>query len=190
MSAWRSLGADVIRTLGFGMVVALVGTSAWACATGGVSLSSTRYASQDLVEADYANLFEFLRDHHRVRVSSSDAGGQLLAIQSRGQNDMLGMGDRMNPPARPEGDAGEGGGLGGGGDDAQAPDRRVIGSAGYVPARLYVDDSEVGSPVSALREIRLDEIESLRILRPSEANLQFGDSDNSGAVAVILKKGD
>lgn len=156
----------------------------WGCASTG-SISADRYSAQDLAGLEYETMYEFLDAHSDVRVAES-AADVPLTVRTRQ------TGDLQSPPAdEDEGSGGGGatdlGGGGGGEGDVQPPDQRAIGSGGYTRALLYIDDSEVASPRERLREITLDEVESVRILRPSEASARFGGSGNTGAVALVLK---
>lgn len=174
------------------LVVALIGGVAWGCAaTGGASLSSTRYTADDLAEAQYDNLYDFLRAHNRVRVGQSGSSVPIRVRRRAGAG--MSMEGAENAPGgfSTGGDGGErslGGGLG-----SSSGSSSVSGSAGgsdrYVPSRLYIDDREVGAPIPRLRQLRPEQVESLKILRPSEASSRYGGSGDFGVVSILLRKG-
>lgn len=56
-------------------------------------------------------------------------------------------------------------------------------------ALLYVDEEEVPNPVPLLRQMPLDRVERMRILRPSEASSRFGGDGRRGAVAIWTRGG-
>lgn len=164
----------------FLMLTAVV---AWGCAATG-SLSSDLYTADDLAELQYESMYEFLDSHSKVRVAQS-AGEVPLAVRARGSGG-------MTSPSIGSDTAGGGGpgSLGGGGGEGgeEAPDRRNAGMSNYTTALLYVNGSEVADPRTRLREMPLDEVESVRVLRPSEASARFGGSGNRAAVAIELKR--
>lgn len=163
--------------------LALLAVGGLACASTG-SLSSNRYSADALAEMQFESTYEFLDAHNDVRVAES-ASEVPLAVRTRRSGNM------ESPSIGPDTASGGGpGDLGGGGGNEGAsgpPGQRSIGASGYTPALLYVDGSEVAGPRSRLREIPLDQIESIQILRPSEASARFGGSGNTGAVAIELK---
>lgn len=115
----------------------VVGTT-WACAStarsgsdsSGVSLSADSYSAEDLADAPYATLYEFLNAHNDVRVGQTGAV-DALGVRYRGQ---------------------------------------------FVTAALYIGGSEIGSPISRLRQITPQQVEQLDILNPSEASSRYGAS--------------
>lgn len=162
--------------------VAVAGVGLACAATGGAT-SSTDLLSQDLAGLQYESLFELLEQHNKVRVATG-SGSYALAVRVRTQGEMGsggGRGEGLNPDD--EGGFPESGGGGGG----QGSNATAIGQGNYVAAKLYVDGSEEANAVTRLREISLDSIERLRILRPTEASSRLGGSGDFGAVAVTLK---
>lgn len=177
------------RKVVFLLTAALAGGAAWACASAGVSLSSTSYRAQDLAEADYESMYEFLEAHTKVRIGESGAQQPLAVRISRGRGRVGGAanpgaggaptsGDTVNPGA-------PGGGFGGGGG-AQARGAAKTAS-GFVPALLYIDDSETGVPIPRLRQIAPEQVESLRILDRDEASSRYGGSGRVAIVSITLK---
>lgn len=57
----------------------------------------------------------------------------------------------------------------------------------YVPARLYVDDSEAGNPIGLLRQTRPGDVESLEILAPDEASSIYGGQGRLAVVTLRMK---
>lgn len=180
------------------LTISLLAGAAWACASGGgTSLGSTFYSAEDLSEARYESAYDFLKAHHRVRVSTAGSGGQRLLVRNRGnrEEDLSNAavdqeGGRMGMTVDSSRPAGPGGG-GGGSADEQSGAGQPVGSSGrYIAANLYIDDTEVAFPVSRLREISLDSIETIEILRPSEATSRYGGSGDAGGVALTLKDDD
>lgn len=162
-------------------MLAVLVLGGWGCASTG-SISADRYSAGDLAELQYESMYEFLDAHSDVRVAES-AADVPLTVRTRQ------TGDLQSPPAGGGSGSGGPGDLGGGGGegDVEPPDQRAIGSGSYTRALLYIDDSEVASPRERLRELTLDEVESVRILRPTEASARFGGSGDTGAVAIVLK---
>lgn len=156
---------------------------AWGCASTG-SLSSDLYTADDLAELQYESMYEFLDSHSDVRVAQSE-GEVPLMVRTRGSSGMT------SPSIGPDTAGGGGpGSLGGGGEGGGAegpPARRNVGSSNHTTALLYVNGSEVADSRARLREITLDEVQSVRVLRPSEASARFGGSGNTAAVAIELK---
>ncbi len=177
------------------LTISLLVGAAWACASGsGTSLGSTFYSAEDLSEARYESAYDFLKAHHRVRVSTAGSGGQRLLVRNRGNRDE----DLSNAAVDQEGgrvgmtvDSSRPAGPGGESADEQSEAGQPVGSSGrYIAANLYIDDTEVAFPVSRLREISLDSIETIEILRPSEATSRYGGSGDAGGVALTLKDDD
>lgn len=170
-----------LLTTAAAVAVAAVGL---ACAATGGATSSTDLLAQDLAGLQYESLFELLEQHNKVRVATG-TGSYALAVRVRTQGEM-GSGGGRGEGLNPEGGFPEEGGGGGG----EASNATAIGQGNYVAAKLYVDGSEEGNAVTRLREIDLDSIERLQILRPTEASSRLGGSGDFGAVAVTLKGGD
>lgn len=158
------------------------------CASGGTGLSSRDLAAPDLASMQYESLYHMLEAHTRVRVSTP-SGSDALLVRSRGQRSMA-SGDIDGNPGRPaEGVSGFGeqGGSGDSGGEEVRGGEFSTGSSQYAPALLYVDGSEESDPINWLRDTSLDEVERLRVLRPTEASSRFGGSGDVAAVAVTLK---
>lgn len=135
------------RTLAGTLAVLLLTGAGWACATTGtsggnsLSMSATAYSGGELTEAPHDNLYDFLRDHNRVRVGQLGAGSP-LGVRYQGQ---------------------------------------------YVEARLYIDDSDVANPVTRLRQLRPEQVASLRILDPSDASSRYGGRGRFAVISVTLQ---
>lgn len=165
----------------------LAAAMALACAAGAPHLSSTSLTTTDLSGLEYESLYALLDAHNRVRVTTPE-GADALLIRARGQTRSLTSPDVEGNPGRPaEGVSRPGEGGGGGGGEASAAVSGGSSGSRFAAARLYVNGSEQQDAINWLRDTGLEEIERLRILRPSEASSRFGGSGNLGAVAVILK---
>lgn len=62
--------------------------------------------------------------------------------------------------------------------------RRSLSSDNALGALLYVDEEEVPNPVPFLRQMPMERVERLRILRPSETSSRFGGDGRRGSVAI------
>lgn len=175
-----------MRRLAVGSIIALLVVT-WGCATGGAGLSARDLGSSDLAGMEYATMYELLRVHTRVRVTTP-TGSDGLFVRVRGERELT-SGDIEGNPGRPaegitEPETGEEG------VPEEPPEKETItaGSNRYRAAVLYVDGSEEPAPISWLRATSPDEVERLRVLRPSEASSRFGRSGKMGAIAVEMKK--
>lgn len=175
-----------MRRLALGSVFAFFVVTG-ACATGGVGLSSRDLTASDLAGMEYTTMYELLRVHTRVRVTTP-TGADGLFVGIRGERELT-SGDIEGNPGRPvegitEPPTGEEG------VPQEPPEKETItaGSSRYRAAVLYVDGSEEPDPISWLRATSPDEVERLRVLRPSEASSRFGRSGRMGAIAVTMKK--
>lgn len=176
------------RRITYTLVVALIGSVAWACASaGGGSLSSTRYNAEDLAQVQYDNMYDFLRAHSRVRVGQTGAAVPLRVRRTTGGGTSMGGASNAAGGFDTGTDTtfSTGGGASGGGSSSV---RGAPQSDRYVQSRLYVDDREVGSPIPFLRQLSPDRVEELEILRPSEASSEYGGSGDVGVVKIILKE--
>lgn len=174
----RSLLVPLLSAL----VAAFTGIS---CASGaGGPTASTDLTSQDLAGLQYESLYQFLEEHSEVRLETGQGSNALLVRVRR--SDEMGMGQERQ--ASLSGDTT--GGFPGGDESNQpeTPEVTAIGQGQYVAAKLYVDGSEENNPTTRLREISLQDIQRLRILRPTEASSYFGGSGEYAAVAVTLKE--
>jgi hypothetical protein len=70
-----------------------------------------------------------------------------------------------------------------------APPRgnRTMGNTTVAPILLYVDGVQQGD-VETLRMIRVADVEEVRYLEPSKAQIEYGPKNSSGAVLVKLRK--
>lgn len=62
--------------------------------------------------------------------------------------------------------------------------RRSLSRDNPIGALLYVDGDEVPNPTPLLRQMRMERVERLQILRPTEASSRFGGDGRRGAVAI------
>lgn len=67
--------------------------------------------------------------------------------------------------------------------------RRSLSTDSPLGALLYVDEEEVPNPVPLLRQMPMERVERLRVLRPSEASSRFGGDGRRGAVAIWTRGG-
>lgn len=70
-----------------------------------------------------------------------------------------------------------------------APPRgnRSMGNTGVAPILLYIDGVQQGD-VETLRMIRVADVEEVRYLEPSKAQVEYGPKNSSGAVLVKMRK--
>lgn len=66
--------------------------------------------------------------------------------------------------------------------------RRSLRVDNPLGALLYVDEEEVPNPVPLLRQMSMDDVARMRILRPSEASSRFGGDGRRGAVAIWTRE--
>ena len=66
-------------------------------------------------------------------------------------------------------------------------DQSQASTGQYAPAMLYIDEQEIGAPVPRLRQIAPSQVQSLEILRPSEASSRYGGHGRTGVIDLRLK---
>lgn len=69
-------------------------------------------------------------------------------------------------------------------------DQSGSSSGRYAPAMLYVDEQEIGAPIPRLRQIDPSQVESLEILRPSEASSRYGGHGRTAIIDLRLQSQD
>jgi len=67
--------------------------------------------------------------------------------------------------------------------------RRSLSTDNPIGALLYVDEEEVPNPVPLLRQMPMERVERLQILRASETSSRFGGDGRQGAVAIWTRGG-
>lgn len=168
-----------------------VAAAAWSCAAGsgsGASLTSAQYDAEDLAGVQFDNMYEFLRAHSRVRVGQTGAAVPLRVRRlGSGGTGISGFTDSDSVRASGGGaqDPSMGGGIDESGDRGQFSG--AGGSSRFVQSQLYIDDREVGNPISRLRNLAPSQVQELRVLRPSEASSRYGGSGNVGIISIKLK---
>lgn len=65
--------------------------------------------------------------------------------------------------------------------------RSSISSPGTREGALIVDNRRVPDPIPYLRELRMSQVESIRILRASEASARHGGDGRTGAVSITTR---
>lgn len=65
--------------------------------------------------------------------------------------------------------------------------RSSINMPGSRQGALYVDNQEIPDPIPYLRDLPLRRVESLRILRASEASARHGGDGRTGAVSITTR---
>lgn len=65
--------------------------------------------------------------------------------------------------------------------------RSSITMPGSREGALYVDNQEIPDPIPYLRDLPLSRVESLRILRASEASARHGGDGRTGAVSITTR---
>lgn len=78
----------------------------------------------------------------------------------------------------------------GGGDEVMLVYERGRGSIsapGTLEGALYVDNRRVPDPIPYLRDLRLSEVETLRILRATETSARHGGDGRRGAVSITTR---
>jgi hypothetical protein len=162
-------------------MIALIGAAfVGACASGGSSvLSSTSLTAEDLATANYETVYDLMRAHNRVRLISI-GGDEYLSVYARGGNIRSGQVSR--------GDAGFGQGVGA---DTESQSAGISGTApgeSFQESLLIMEDREVqGNVTQILRSIRLSDVETLDILRPSETSARYGGDGRVGALVITMK---
>lgn len=172
------------------LVAAGVAAGVGACASSGVSLSSTSYTGEDLAAAQYDNMYDFLKAHSRVRVGQTGASVP-LAVRIQGQSSTgVSGGDNATGGLSMGTDTSERSLGGGGSDEGGSGAEGAPGSGQFTPAMLYIGDAEAGSPIPRLRQISPSDVESLELLDPGEASSRYGGDGRLAIVALTLQSGD
>lgn len=65
--------------------------------------------------------------------------------------------------------------------------RTSINMPGSRQGALYVDNQEIPDPIPYLRDLPLSQVESIRILRASEASARHGGDGRTGAVSITTR---
>ena len=65
--------------------------------------------------------------------------------------------------------------------------RSSINSPGTREGTLFVDNRRVPDPIPYLRELSMSQVESIRILRASEASARHGGDGRTGAVSITTR---
>lgn len=164
-----------------GLVIALFSAAVLgACASGGSGvLTSTDLTAEQLADAQYETVYDFLRAHNHARIITV-RGDEFLKVYSRGgdiRSADIGSGD-FDPSNRSPGSG-----------ESAAPE--VTGTAdapGGGEALLIIDEKEVtGNVTQILQGISMSDVQSLKILRPSQTSARYGGDGRVGSVVIEMK---